>query len=180
MNHKLFKELKVATSSSIVLHNFIVDDNLVFFRATKDDCLQFRKCLQIYERASKKMVNYNKFVLTFRPSTSAQTMYDIKMLLSVDVVMGHKLYLGIPTFYLRNKHIQFTYLSEHICHKIQCCNSVFLSMGGPEVLIKSLLQGIPSYEMSCFWLPFGICQGINKHGLIFGGIINVEKTVCIG
>lgn len=35
-------------------------------------------------------------------------------------------------------------------------------MGGREVLIKSVLRGIPSYAMLCFRLPVGLCKEIEE------------------
>lgn len=85
---------------------------------------------------------------------------DIKSILSMEVVGRHELYLGLPTFYLRNKNLQFAYLSERICHRIQGWSYKFFSVGGREVLIKSVLHAIPSYAKSCFKLPVSLCQGI--------------------
>lgn len=75
---------------------------------------------------------------------------------------GHDLYLGQRTFCLRKKRIQFDYLRERIHKKIHGWTSRFFSQGGREVLIKSVLQAIPSYAMSCFRLPISICHNIEQ------------------
>lgn len=160
--NRLFRGVRIATSSPVITHLFFADDSLLFFRATKEDSLQVRKCIQTYEQASGQMVNYEKSALSFSPNVDEQAIEDIKRVFSVEVVKGHDLYLGLPTFSLRSKKIQFSYLRERICQKIQGWSSKFFSMGGREVLIKSILQAIPSYAMSCFRIPVGLCNEIEQ------------------
>lgn len=46
--------------------------------------------------------------------------------------------------------------------KIQGWISILISMGGKETLIKSVVQGIPSYAMACFLLPKSLCDKLNS------------------
>lgn len=86
----------------------------------------------------------------------------IKIIFTIPVVQGHDLYPGLPTFSLRNKTIQFNYLKERVAKRMQGWSSKIFSVGGKEVLIKSALQAIPTYAMSCFWIPSSICSKIEK------------------
>lgn len=162
VSRNLFKGVKVAASSPSISHLFFADDSLVFFRAKRQDCLNVRSCLSSYERASGQMINFDKSALSFSPNTTVQMTSDIKSILSMEVVSGHDLYLGLPTFSLRNKNLQFAYLKERICHRIEGWSSKFISVGGKEVLIKSVIQAIPSYAMSCFKLPLSLCHCIEQ------------------
>lgn len=108
------------------------------------------------------MVNFDKSAITFSPNTSPQAIDDIKRIFSVGVTLSHDLYLGLPTFSFKSKRLQFAYIRERIYSKMQSCGSKFFSMGGREVLIKSVLQAIRRYAMSCFKLPITLCRSIEQ------------------
>lgn len=61
-------------------------------------------------------------------------------------------YLGLPAELGRSKREVFSYLKERLWSTIKGSEKK-LSMAGREVLIKSVLQSIPTYVMSCFQLP---------------------------
>ena len=44
-----------------------------------------------------------------------------------------------------------------------------LSQASREVLIKSVIQAIPTYAMGCFKLPLGLCDDIETMIKKFGG-----------
>ncbi|XP_073041676.1 uncharacterized protein [Primulina eburnea] len=113
-----FKGVKIASQCPSISHLFFADDSLIFFRALETECCYIKKCLQIYEKASGQMVNYEKSALTFSPSASSSTIDAIQRIFSITVVTGHELYLGLPTFSLRIKRIQFAGLRERLLKKL--------------------------------------------------------------
>ncbi|XP_073042054.1 uncharacterized protein [Primulina eburnea] len=159
---KWFQGVNIASQCPSISHLFFADDNLIFFRALETECCYIKKCLQIYEKASGQMVNYEKSALTFSPSASSITIDAIQRIFFISVVKGHELYLGLPTFSLRSKRIQFAGLRERLLKKINGWASKFFSAGGKETLIKSVLQAIPSYAMSCFKLPISLCNELEQ------------------
>ncbi|KAK6160753.1 hypothetical protein DH2020_004134 [Rehmannia glutinosa] len=70
--------------------------------------------------------------------------------LLVQVVQGHEIYLGLPTFSMRSKRMQIGYLKERILKRIPGWGGKVFSEGGKEVLIKAVLQAITTYAMPCF------------------------------
>lgn len=59
-----------------------------------------------------------------------------------------------------NKKIAFQSLLDRVQCKIGGWCYWWLSQGGKLVFIKSLLQAIPMYVMSCFLLPKMFCEKI--------------------
>lgn len=70
-------------------------------------------------------------------------------------------YLGLPTDVGKSKEGCFRYLKDRVWKHVQGWMEKCLSAGGKEVLIKSVAQAIPTYSMSCFKLPRGLCEHIN-------------------
>lgn len=149
-------------SSPVVSHLFFFNDSLIFFRATQANCQQVAHCLRKYEKAYGQLINFDKSALTFSPSTSSETIDTIKNMLQISVVTGHDVYLGLPTFSIRAKTLQFGFLRDRLLKKVTACQSKLFSRGGREALIKSILQAIPTFMMSCFKLPMSICKQLRN------------------
>lgn len=74
---------------------------------------------------------------------------------------GHGVYLGLPTFSLRSKRLQF---NSKIGWPRELINGGFKQFleSGREVLIKAVLEAIPTYAMFCFRIPTSICNDIER------------------
>lgn len=82
--------------------------------------------------------------------------------MTIPVVQSHEVYLGMPTFSLRNKKVQFGFLVEKGANYTTGWESKLFFADGKEVLIKAVLQAIPSYTMSCFRIPKSTCYSMEK------------------
>lgn len=72
-------------------------------------------------------------------------------------------YLGLPLFVRKSKGISFSSLKDRIWKRlINGWKEKFLSVARKEFLIKAVAQAIPTYHMSCFQLPRGLCDETNK------------------
>ena len=86
----------------------------------------------------------------------------IKLPLGVPEIKQYEKYLGLPSLVGRNKKASFSYIKERVWRKIQGWKEKLLSQAGREVLIKLVVQAIPTYMMSCFKLPLGLCSEIES------------------
>ncbi|XP_075521554.1 uncharacterized protein LOC142554762 [Primulina tabacum] len=107
-------------------------------------------------------INFEKSSLSFSPNTDPVTADQIKRVLYISTTQGQDIYLGLPTFSLRSKKLQFRYLIETIVKRLRGWGNKTFSAGGKETLIKSVLQSIPTYAMSCFHIPKAINEAIER------------------
>jgi len=83
-------------------------------------------------------------------------------ILGVRAVLGTGKYLGFPSMIGRSKKATFGFIKDRIWKNINSWSSKCLSKAGREVLIKLVLQSIPTYFMSMFTLLLSLCDEIEK------------------
>ena len=60
----------------------------------------------------------------------------------------------------KGKKSSFNYIKEREWRKLQGWKGKLLSQARREVLIKFVIQVIPTYTMECFKIPLGLCHDI--------------------
>ena len=118
--------------------------------------------LHQYERASGQQINREKTQQFFSTNTNQSMQEHIKSKIGVSATHRIKSYPSLPSFVGRGKKKSFNYLREQIWLKIQGWKEKLLSKGGREVLIKVVLQAMPTYTMGCFLLPKSLCKDIES------------------
>jgi hypothetical protein len=69
-------------------------------------------------------------------------------------------YLGLPVHVGQSKVGAFAHLKDRIWKQMQGWNEIFLSWAGKEILIKAVVQAIPTFAMGCFDLSKSLCDQI--------------------
>ncbi|XP_012847996.1 PREDICTED: uncharacterized protein LOC105967956 [Erythranthe guttata] len=72
----------------------------------------------------------------------------------------HEKYLGMPVTMGKSRKDIFRFLQDRVWTRIGGWSEKLLSRAGKEVLIKAVLQAIPSHIMTCFSLPQGLVDEI--------------------
>ena len=141
-------------------HLFFADDSLLFCRANSTECSKVMDLLSVYEDVLGQKINRDKTALFFSKSVTEANRQIIKGVLGVREIKHYEKYLGLPSLIGKGKKASFNYIKERIWRKLQGWEGKLLSQAGREVLIKVLIQAIPSYTMGCFKLPIGLCNEI--------------------
>ena len=106
------------------------------------------------------MFNFDKSSLLFGKRINANTRQEIKDALGIHNDGGMGKYLGIPEDISGSKCKLFAFLKDNLMHRVNGWTGRWLSKGGKEVMIKSILLALPTYVMSTFLLPLEICENL--------------------
>ena len=113
----------------------------------------------VFVQKSFRSTNYQeKTTLFFSKCVPDGRKEEIKNLLGVPKIKEYEKYLGIPTIVGRNKKASLNYIKELVWIKLQDWKEKLLSQAGREILLKAVVQAIPTFAMSCFKLPLGLCH----------------------
>ena len=85
---------------------------------------------------------------------------SIKELLRVPEIKQYEKYLGLPAVVGRNRRASLNYIKDRVWNKLQGWKEKRLSQVEKEVLLKAVVQAIPTFAMRCFKLPVGLCREI--------------------
>lgn len=72
----------------------------------------------------------------------------------------YEAYLGLPALVGKNKRASFDQLKQKVWKRVQVWEAKLFSQAAREVLIKLVIQAIPTFAMSCFKLPTSLCHEI--------------------
>uniref|UniRef100_A0A803Q3X2 Reverse transcriptase n=1 Tax=Cannabis sativa TaxID=3483 RepID=A0A803Q3X2_CANSA len=145
-----------------VSHLFFADDSLIFMDADMESCQRFKGLLYLYSAASGQLVNYHKSKVCFGRNVAREARQQLASFMGVREVENHGKYLGLPSFVGRNKKEFLDQIKNKVWAKMKGWKSSMFSMAGKEVLIKAVVQAIPTYTMSCFRLSKKTISSIHR------------------
>ncbi|XP_058749287.1 uncharacterized protein LOC131622279 [Vicia villosa] len=160
--NKSLHGIKVARGAPIITHLFFADDSLLFTRASENEGSEVMNLLKTYQVASGQVVNLEKSEASYSRNVREEVKLLIQNRMRVKTVARHSKYLGLPVIFGRSKKEIFRLVIERVWKKLKGWKEKFLSRTGKEILIKAVAQAIPSYIMSCYRLPSGVCDEIES------------------
>ncbi|XP_062080800.1 uncharacterized protein LOC133785597 [Humulus lupulus] len=142
--------LRFGRGSLYVSHLFFADDSLIFLDANRGNYLKFLEIVSAYSKASGQLINFDKLEVCFGKLVNLDDRSQLANLLKVKLVENFGKYLGLPSFVGRNKREVFDNIRDRVWKRLKGWKRSLFSAAGKEVLIKAIIQAIPTYVMSCF------------------------------
>jgi hypothetical protein len=174
-NSRLIKGIKIAHKAPEITHLFFADDSLLFCRANSGDIEHINNIITTYQNASGQLVNVNKSEIMFSKHVNNQTRNAIHQLLPMQRVDYFSKYLGVPTHIGRSRNQVFQFIQDRVWKKLKGWKEKNLSFAGRATLIKVVAQAIPTYLMSSFLFPKGLCDHMERQISNFWWGSNVDK-----
>ncbi|CAJ2662610.1 unnamed protein product [Trifolium pratense] len=146
----------------MVSHLLFADDCFLFCRSNLDETRHLMRVLKTYEEAAEQEINLSKSEVFFSRNLSLAAQEDLSRIMGVRQVLGTGNYLGLPSMIGRKKRDVFAFIKDRLWKRINSWRGRALSRAGKEVMIKSVLQAIPSYVMSIYLLPDATINEIER------------------
>jgi hypothetical protein len=118
--------------------------------------------LHCYEVASGQNLNTSKTAIFFSRNSSSDNKQQILEASGVSVAHRYDAYLGLPVLMGKSRTKAFKGIINKVWKRLQDWKLKYLSQAGREILLKAVIQAIPTYCMSVFMLPKALCSKINS------------------
>ena len=141
-----------------VSHLLFADDSLILMHDDKSNADSLRNLLDRYCLDSGQLLSENKSSI-FLGNRETDVKLEVCKSLNIMSESLNDKYLGLPALVGADRSDCFRHLIDRIVQRVGGWKEKLLSMGGKEVLIKSIAQAVPTYAMMVFKIPKKYAKG---------------------
>ncbi|KAK4407712.1 hypothetical protein Sango_0352200 [Sesamum angolense] len=139
------------------------DETRIFSQASEEAIHYITNLLGIYAQASAQVVNFSKSSVVFSRNVELPMQEHLSGILGIRRAEKHDMFLGLPTLVGKSQLAVFHSLRDRVWQRISRWNEKMISQAGKGVLIKVVLQSIPTYAMGVFRIPDAVIRDNQSH-----------------
>lgn len=137
--------IKVDRNASAITHLMYADDLLIMSRVDKKEAEAFQKCFERYCGWSGQTTNVAKSNVFFSRNIVGRVKNEIIDITGLSEMRSSAIYLGNAMVMGCNQSKEFRFVKERVQRRLERWRNYLLSKAGKAVLIKVVLQAIPTY-----------------------------------
>ena len=145
--------VKVCREAPIISHLLFADDSLILMHANKKNADSLINILNSYCAIPGQKVSDAKSSIFFSGNTEVEVKAEVCETLNIMTESLSDRYLGLPAMVGTDGSDCFRHLIDRVNGRINGWKEKLLSLGGKEILIKSIAQAVPMYAMTVFKIP---------------------------
>jgi len=135
--------IRVCREAPAVSHLLFADDSLILMEANKENAETLKGLLDRYCENSGQKVSESKCSIFFSENTDVGVKAEVCETLNIMTESLNDKYLGLPAMVGIDRSDCFQHLIDRVRAKTKGWKEKLLSLGGKEILIKSIAQAIP-------------------------------------
>ncbi|XP_024006886.1 uncharacterized protein LOC112083394 [Eutrema salsugineum] len=158
--------MRLTANCPPIQHLLFAEDSFFLCRANLRECTEFLRCLKLYGDASGQLINFQKSAITYGEAIDPYQCCLISNLLGIDKEGGDGKYLGLPECFSGSKQKLLAFIGEKLSKRLHGWYAKTLSLGGKEILLKSIAMALPHYfgkELLERGLMKSIGNGVTTH-----------------
>jgi hypothetical protein len=159
----LISSIHVSRRGPSISHLLFADDSILFFKLEENQSRHVRDLLAVFEKSTGQKLSPSKCSLLVREEADIAVVNQVRQILGIERAGFDEKYLGLPMPEGRLKSGWFQSIEERYVKRMTDWKERTLSQVAKEMLIKSVAQALPTYVMSVFKIPFGLCNALQTY-----------------
>ncbi|BFG41163.1 hypothetical protein CerSpe_274360 [Prunus speciosa] len=159
---KAWKPVQICQSGPFISHLFFADDLILFGKASVNQAIVMKNCLDGFCRLSGQKVSFEKSMIYVSPNTSSELAHSIATICGSPLTTCLGKYLGVPLIHTRVTKATYQEIIDKVQRRLSSWKSHTLSMAGRLTLLQSVTSAIPIYSMQSAKLPVSVCKKLDQ------------------
>lgn len=143
-------------------HLIFADDNLLFCKASWEECSTLKETLNIYKWASGQAINYSKLGVCFSANILQEEREENKQILGVSANLNTSKYLGLPSLIGRSKAIIFLCIHERLWTRFRGQQNKNIVQNGERSVNQICSPSNLSVVYEYFYFPYSLLDELYK------------------